>query len=119
MNGSRFSIHSIRLFIPRSQIRKDFIIYEHHSPERYDNKRVIVQTHIKAIMDLPTITKENAISSLTGNELPSLKQLLDFIVQLYQVLEASTRASTSVKKVEAKSQPNVKRLPCAATVKPK
>jgi len=32
------------------------------SPERYDNKRVIVQTHVKVIMDLPTITKENAIS---------------------------------------------------------
>lgn len=28
--------------------------------ERYDNKRVIVQTHIKAIMELPTMTKENS-----------------------------------------------------------
>ncbi|XP_067209407.1 uncharacterized protein [Linepithema humile] len=27
--------------------------------ERYDNKRVIIQGHIKAIMDLPSMTKEN------------------------------------------------------------
>lgn len=27
--------------------------------ERYDNKRVIVQNHIKAIMELPSMTKEN------------------------------------------------------------
>lgn len=27
--------------------------------ERYDNKRVIVQNHIKAILDLPSMTKEN------------------------------------------------------------
>ncbi|XP_071576977.1 uncharacterized protein [Temnothorax nylanderi] len=27
--------------------------------ERYDNKRVIVQTHIRAIVDLPIMTKEN------------------------------------------------------------
>ncbi|XP_011707972.1 PREDICTED: uncharacterized protein LOC105462820 [Wasmannia auropunctata] len=28
--------------------------------ERYDNKQVIVQTHVKAILDLPAMTKENA-----------------------------------------------------------
>lgn len=28
--------------------------------ERYDNKRVIVQTHLKSIVDLPVMTKENA-----------------------------------------------------------
>lgn len=28
--------------------------------ERYDNKRVIVQTHIKAILELPTMTRKNA-----------------------------------------------------------
>lgn len=27
--------------------------------ERYDNKRVIVHTHVKAIMDLPSMNKEN------------------------------------------------------------
>lgn len=28
--------------------------------ERYDNKRVIVHTHVKAIMELPSMSKENA-----------------------------------------------------------
>jgi len=28
--------------------------------ERYDNKRVIVQTHIRSIIDLPIMSKENA-----------------------------------------------------------
>jgi len=28
--------------------------------ERYDNKRLIVQNHIRAIFDLPTIKKENS-----------------------------------------------------------
>ncbi|XP_018056578.1 PREDICTED: uncharacterized protein LOC108692704 [Atta colombica] len=29
--------------------------------ERYDNKRVIVQTHVSAIFDLPTMTRENVV----------------------------------------------------------
>jgi len=56
----------------------------------------------------------------SSNELPSLKQLLDVIAHRCQVLKTTTRASTtSAKKVEIKSQPNVKRSSCAATVKPK
>ncbi|XP_012056217.1 PREDICTED: uncharacterized protein LOC105619304 [Atta cephalotes] len=133
--------------------------------ERYDNKHMIVQTHVSAIFDLPTMTRENAVelrrlsdsatkhlhafqalkrptthwddllvhlltskldsltlrewrTSLAGNELPSLKQLLDFIAHRCQVLEPITRAgSTSARKVEAKSQPNAKRSSCAATIK--
>jgi len=29
--------------------------------ERYDNKRVIVQIHVSAIFDLPTMTRKNAV----------------------------------------------------------
>jgi len=29
--------------------------------EQYDNKRVIVQTHISAVFDLPIMTRENAV----------------------------------------------------------
>jgi len=29
--------------------------------DRYDNKRMIVQIHVKAIMDLPAMAKENSI----------------------------------------------------------
>jgi len=29
--------------------------------ERYDNKRVFVQTHVNGIFDLPTMIRENAI----------------------------------------------------------
>jgi len=134
--------------------------------ERYDNKRVIIQTHVNAILDLPTMTRENPIDlrrisngvskhlhilqalkcptihwdhlliltskldslmlrewgiSLTGHEPLPLKQLLDFIAHRCEVLETTTKASiTSAKKIEAKSQPNVKRSSsCAATVKPK
>ncbi|XP_018373070.1 PREDICTED: uncharacterized protein LOC108767604 [Trachymyrmex cornetzi] len=104
--------------------------------DRYDNKRVIVHTHIKAIMELPSLTKENSIelrqvadsaskhiralqalkrptsqwddllvyilsakldaitlrewqSSLSGTDLPNLKQLLDFMNHRCQVLEAT------------------------------
>ena len=126
---------------------------------------MIVQIHIKTIMDLPAMAKENAMDlrrisdgakhlhalqvlkrptmhwedllvliliskldsltlreweiSLMSNELSLLKQLLDFITHRCQMLEATTRASTtSSKKVEAKSQPNVKRLSsCAVTIK--
>ena len=29
--------------------------------ERYNNKRVIIQTHVNAVLDLPTMTRENPI----------------------------------------------------------
>ena len=129
---------------------------------------MIIQTHVNAILDLPTRTRENSIdlrrisngvakhlhalqalkypmmnwdhllvpiltskldsltlreweTSLTSHEPPPLKQLLDFIAHRCEVLKTTTRASTtSAKKIEAKSQPNVKRLSsCATTVKPK
>ncbi|KAL6421662.1 hypothetical protein ACFW04_014479 [Cataglyphis niger] len=103
--------------------------------ERYENKRIIVQNHVKAIMELASMTKENYFelrqiadgtmkhlhvlqplkrstahwddllihilsskidsltlrewqSSLTGSELPTLKQFIDFIQHRCQMLEA-------------------------------
>jgi len=71
-------------------------------------------------LKLDSLTLREWRTSLAGNELPSLKQLLDFIAHRCQVLESITRAGcTSARKVEAKSQPNAKRTSCAATVKPK
>ncbi|XP_012060677.1 PREDICTED: uncharacterized protein LOC105623913 [Atta cephalotes] len=68
---------------------------------------------------LDSLTLREWRTSLTGNE-PSLKQLLNFIADRCQVLEHTIRASfTSAKKVDAKSQPNVKRSSLCATVKPK
>ena len=62
------------------------------------------------ISKLDSLTLREWEISLMGNELSLLKQLLDFITHRCQMLEATTRASTtSSKKVEAKSQPNVKR----------
>jgi len=136
--------------------------------ERYDNQRVIVQNHIKAIMDLPSMVKENYAelrqiadgaarhlhalqalkrpvdhwddllihvlgskldartlrewqSSLTGTQLPSLKQFFDFITHQCQMLEATDKASAlHVKNTNTRSQPNPKRQSsCAATVKAK
>ncbi|KYN24380.1 PREDICTED: uncharacterized protein LOC108758197 [Trachymyrmex cornetzi] len=137
--------------------------------DRYDNKRVIVQNHVKAIIDLPSMSRENSVDlrkisdgaakhlhtlqalkrptthwddllililtskldpitlrewevSLTGNELPSLKQLLDFVAHRCQVLEATAKLSGTAltKRAESKSQPNAKRSSsCAATVKSK
>jgi len=69
---------------------------------------------------LDSLTLREWRTSLTDNEQPSLKQLLDFIAHRCQMLEPITRAgSISTRKIEAKSQPNAKRLLCAATVKPK
>jgi len=70
---------------------------------------------------LDSLTLREWGTSLMDHEPPPLKQLLDFIAHRCEVLETTTRASTtSAKKVEAKSQPNVKRSSsCAATVKPK
>jgi len=69
---------------------------------------------------LDSLTLREWRTLLAGNELPSVKQLLDFIAHRCQMLEPITRAgSTSARKIEAKSQPNAKRSSCAATVKPK
>ncbi|XP_011175283.1 uncharacterized protein LOC105207483 [Solenopsis invicta] len=136
--------------------------------ERYDNKRVIVQNHIKALMSLPSMIKENSSelrqiadgaakhlhalealkqptdkwddiltyvlsskfdnltlrewqSSLTGSELPTLKQFFTFITHHCQTLEATSKSSAHAAKSD--SRPNQsgsqlkRRLPCAATVK--
>jgi len=191
MNGSRFSIYSTRLSIPTflalkyAKISVSMITYGDANAvisslelsdanydvawsifkERYD-KRMIIQTHVNAILDLSTMTRENPIdlrrisngvskhlhalqalkcptmhwdhllvpiltskldslmlcewgTSLTGHEPPPLKQLLDFIARC-EVLEITRASTISIKKIEAKSQPNVKRSSsCAATVKPK
>ncbi|KYM90052.1 hypothetical protein ALC53_01880 [Atta colombica] len=74
-------------------------------------------------LNLPTFFGKYDETHITrvGNLLngpPPLKQLLDFIARRCEVFETTTRAS-SAKKIEAKSQPNVKRSSCAATVKPK
>jgi len=136
--------------------------------ERYDNQRVIVQNHIKAIMDLPSMIKENYAelrqitdgaarhlhalqalkrpvdhwddllvhvlsskldartlrewqSSLTGTQLPTLKQFFDFITHQCQMLEATDKASVSnAKNTNIRSQSNSKlQSSCAATVKAK
>lgn len=50
--------------------------------ERYDNKRVIVQSHIKAIIELPTMTKENAAE---------LRQIADGAARHVQALKALKR----------------------------
>ncbi|XP_029168338.1 uncharacterized protein LOC114938529 [Nylanderia fulva] len=91
--------------------------------ERYDNKRVIIQTHVRAIFELPVITKENAIdlrqladgasihiraltalnytitsrewhASLQGFELPTFKELITFLSHRSQILEESARKSS-------------------------
>ncbi|XP_012231348.1 uncharacterized protein [Linepithema humile] len=50
--------------------------------DRYDNKRVIVHTHIKAIMELPSINKENAAE---------LRQIADGATRHIQALQALKR----------------------------
>ncbi|XP_018401697.1 PREDICTED: uncharacterized protein LOC108778883 [Cyphomyrmex costatus] len=73
------------------------------------------------ISKLDLITLREWEISLTGNELPTLKQLLDFIAHRCQVLEATSRSSSALaRKAESKLQLNAKRsLSCAATVKVK
>ncbi|KMQ91221.1 hypothetical protein RF55_8939 [Lasius niger] len=134
--------------------------------KRYDNKRVIVHTHVKAIMELPFMSKENvselrqiadgasnhihalkALSrptahwddllvyilaskldtltlqewqtSLTGSEIPTFKQLVDFIAHWCQVLEATGKTNiASAKNSNARAPANEKRqTACAATLK--
>ncbi|KYN12196.1 hypothetical protein ALC57_15647, partial [Trachymyrmex cornetzi] len=132
--------------------------------DRYDNKRVIVHTHIKAIMELPSLTKENSIelrqvadsaskhiralqalkrptsqwddllvyilsakldaitlrewqSSLSGTDLPNLKQLLDFMNHRCQVLEATSKSTnTSNKQNNARASSQGKRQTACATM---
>lgn len=50
--------------------------------ERYDNKRVIVRTHIKAIMELPSMVKENSAE---------LRRIADGAVRHIQALQALKR----------------------------
>jgi len=53
--------------------------------ERYDNKRVIVQTHISAIFDLPTMTRENEFE---------LRRLSDTATKHLHTLQALKRPTT-------------------------
>ncbi|XP_011170871.3 uncharacterized protein LOC105203691 [Solenopsis invicta] len=120
--------------------------------ERYDNKRVIVQTHVLAIFELPVLTKENASdlrqlvdgasmhiraltalncnadkwdallihiitskldtitsrewhASLQGSELPTFKELINFLSHRSQILEESAkRNSVSSVRSDSRSQ---------------
>ncbi|EZA59724.1 hypothetical protein X777_16372, partial [Ooceraea biroi] len=53
--------------------------------QRYDNKRVIVNTHIKAIMDLPSMSKENP---------DELRQIADGAARHIHALEALKRPTS-------------------------
>ncbi|XP_018376530.1 PREDICTED: uncharacterized protein LOC108769819 [Trachymyrmex cornetzi] len=53
--------------------------------DRYDNKRVIVHTHIKAIMELPSLTKENSIE---------LRQVADGASKHIRALQALKRPTS-------------------------
>ncbi|XP_018401345.1 PREDICTED: uncharacterized protein LOC108778620 [Cyphomyrmex costatus] len=82
--------------------------------KRWDDLLVLILTS-----KLDSITLREWEISLTENELPSLKQLLEFIAHRCQVLEATASAAVT-KKNETKSQSNIKRQSsCAATVKSK
>lgn len=50
--------------------------------ERYDNKRLIVQNHIRAIFDLPTIKRENGAA---------IRQILDGVLKHTRALRALKR----------------------------
>jgi len=67
------------------------------------------------ISKLDSLTLRERETFLTGNELPSLKQLFYYS----SMSGARGYHKGSAKKVEAKSQPNVKWSSCAATIKPK
>ncbi|XP_029170291.1 uncharacterized protein LOC114939979 [Nylanderia fulva] len=78
--------------------------------QRYDNKRAIVHTHLRALFELPNIAKENAVEllsskfdpitarewqvSLTGTELPAFKQLSEFLEHRCNLLESLNRGQT-------------------------
>lgn len=136
--------------------------------ERYDNKRVIVQNHIRAIMELPSMTKENVVelrqiadgaakhmhalqalrrptshwddlmvhilsgkldslsmrewqNTLTTNELPTLKQFLDFTTHRCHMLESSARPTAASSKNSTSNSQSKTRRPFAgaATVNTK
>jgi len=53
--------------------------------ERYDNKRVIVHTHIRAIMELPSMTKENS---------SELRQIADGASKHIRALQALKRPTS-------------------------
>lgn len=53
--------------------------------ERYDNKRVIVQSHIRAIVDLPTMTRENS---------GELRQIADGAMRHVNALQALKRPTS-------------------------
>nr|XP_012232203.1 PREDICTED: uncharacterized protein LOC105677895 [Linepithema humile] len=50
--------------------------------ERYDNQRLIIQTHIKAIFDLPIVRKENGTA---------IRQVLDGVLKHTRALQALKR----------------------------
>lgn len=50
--------------------------------ERYDNKRLIIQNHIKAMFDLPTVKKENGTA---------IRQILDGVLKHTRALRALDR----------------------------
>ncbi|XP_011862827.1 PREDICTED: uncharacterized protein LOC105559270, partial [Vollenhovia emeryi] len=135
--------------------------------ERYDNKRTIVQNHIRAIVDLPVMHKENAAelrqitdsatrhvqalralkrptdqwddilvyivgskfdtntarewqSTLEGSELPTLKQLFDFLSHRCRVLESTDKSASSASKpAHLRSNTNKQRASCNSAFKAK
>ncbi|XP_011858530.1 PREDICTED: uncharacterized protein LOC105556071 [Vollenhovia emeryi] len=50
--------------------------------ERYDNKRLIIQNHVKAIFDLPVVRKENSVA---------LRQILDGVLKHKRALQTLDR----------------------------
>jgi len=64
---------------------------------RWDDLLILILTS-----KLDSLTLREWETFLTGNELPSLKQLLNFIAHRCQMLEAITRASTFCKEGRGK-----------------
>ncbi|KYQ56970.1 hypothetical protein ALC60_04085 [Trachymyrmex zeteki] len=69
---------------------------------RYDDKRLIIQKHVKALFDLPSISKENHTKlrqlldgalkhSLTGDDIPTWHKLIEFLEHRCHILEAIDR----------------------------
>ncbi|XP_036151199.1 uncharacterized protein LOC118648846 [Monomorium pharaonis] len=97
--------------------------------ERYNNVKVLVQAHIQAIFELPTMVKENANdlrqiadgtarqwrTSLKEREIPTLKQFMAFLHHRCEVLEAPVKP---VGGTSTQGRINIKRQGThAATVK--
>ncbi|XP_024893130.1 uncharacterized protein LOC112468245 [Temnothorax curvispinosus] len=110
--------------------------------ERYDNKRVITQSYIRAIMDLPSMTRENAcemrqiadgasrhIHALQALKRPTshwddlliflLSSKLDTVsLRECQMLEATGKSNSTTAKVDTRFPAKTKRqAACAASVK--